>query len=549
MKRVLPILLAFFSLSLSSQIVQDWRQYRPYLFYFDYSHMELQGSNVYVHNLTDLANSSQYAQSISTEGDENWFITHDQFNQCNDCGYASVEDAVLSSSGEFYAVGQQDAFPYSGRYFSKISNSGQLVFGNEFLTNPWASGFYGVKLSNDESFLFVSGFEFFAGYETLAPYLYKMSTSGDIVNSRMIGADYYAMEEFVVNSSNQLFANVSTNDTLRFASFDSELELRWKTEILLPGYGAFGGKYPSFFFSNGDVLYVTFAENTNDNNDQLLLLTRINVDGDVVWHTSKSLFEANGYRFLGIDFYVDPLDNVHAYFARIFNTNGGGIGIDSTSTPQMARGGKGGETQIRPALLKFNSAGEYQWTYIDNADDPVEFSTVYPGNVVADEEGYSIITSTKSVDFSGVMNYRIINPNGNSEDHLYVSFPAERASKGLVYGGNRTFYSHTVGADPANETDGVWTITKYQYDITTGIQLEKTNTSLNAFPNPASENITITYDGFSNVSSLLIYDVTGRIVKSIPTNNSGSSTVSCADLHAGIYLVSNGQKTIHIVVK
>jgi hypothetical protein len=549
MKRILPFLMVLITISLNSQIIQNWRQYRPYLLYFDYSHMAIQGSNVYIHSLADLANTSQYAQSITTDGDENWFLTHDQLNLCNECGFASIEESVLSSNGELYAVGQQNAFPFSGRYYSKIDNSGQLVFGNEFITNPWSSGFYGLKLSNDESFLFVSGYEFFAGFETLAPFLYKMSTDGEIVSSRMIGEDFYTLEKFLVNSSNQIFANVSTNDTLRFASFDSELELRWKTEILLPGYGAYGGSQPSYFFSNGDVLYVTLADNINDNNDQLLLLTRINAEGDVVWHTSKSLIESSGYRFLGIDFYVDPLDNIYAYFARILNTNGGGIGIDSSLAPQMARGGKGGETQIRPALLKFNSAGDFQWTYIDNADDPIEFSTVYPGNVVADEEGYSIITSTKRVDFEDVMNYRIIKPNGSSEEHLYVSFAAESSGKGLVYGGNRTFYSHTIGKDPENESQGTWTVTKYHYDITTGFDKKNQESSIKAYPIPSSDFVTITFDANSANSNIRIYDVTGRMVKDSRADKSGSSTISIAELNPGIYFVSIGEKTIHIVVE
>jgi hypothetical protein len=505
--------------------------------------MSIQGSNLVTHNQTDLANSSQYAQSMTLDGNENWFLTHDQFGQCSDCGYASVEESVLSSTGELYAVGQQDAFPYSGRYFSKISNSGEFVFGNEFLTNPWASGFYGLKLSHDESFLFASGYEYFAGYETLGPYLYKLSTDGAIVTSRMIGSAYYNLEYFLVDASDNLFANTSTTDTLRFASFDEELELRWNTEIPVVGYSANGANYPSFFLSNGDVIFITKLDNINENFDQRLAITRIDSEGEVIWNTIHNLNQADTYRFTGVDFTVDEQDNVYAYFARILNTSGGGISLEGTNEDEIERGGKGGETQFRPLLYKFNSDGIFQWTYLENADDPIEFSRVYPANVIVDEQGYTIITSDKSVDFQGVMNYTIVNPTGGREDFLYVNYPAERTGKDLIYGGNRTFYSHTIGSDPDDESQGVWTITKYSYDITTDIGSPWHSSPIQVFPNPVTNHVNITFDLQTQHSVFSIFDVTGRLITNVKTNGSDRLTIDMSDLESGMYMLTNGSQT------
>jgi len=67
---------------------------------------------------------------------------------------------------------------------------------------------------------------------------------------------------------------------------------------------------------------------------------------------------------------------------------------------------------------------------------------------------------------------------------------------------------------------------------------------LKVYPNPAKEQVTITYQ-LANSSGLFeLYDVTGRLVTSFDiTTSSGQMTLSVADIPSGIYiykLVSDG---------
>lgn len=548
MKRLLLVFLVVYSINLNSQIVEVWKAHRPYGVYFDYSEMKIIGSNVFIHSITELANSHQYAQSITTDGDENWFTIHDQLDECFDCGFASVEEVVINSSGEAYAVGQQSAFPYSGRYFSKTSASGDIDFANEFLTNPWASGFEGVCLSADESFLFASGYQYSQEVDGLGTHLYKLSLDGQILETQFLGEQFVSIYKFISNSNDLVFCNISNADTLKYACFNSDLQLNWTRSLPVPGYSSSSGYAKPLVFSNGDLLFIDYLYFIDDNNITKLHLTRISPNGDVVWESMHDMANADQYKFYSKDFEIDALDNVFCYFVRNFS-NGGSGGISEEIQSSSDRGGKGGESQIRPALLKFNSQGVYQWTYIEPGNTDIEFSTVHPGNVITDEEGYSIISAFESEFQNGGVTYTILRPSGAVETSIYMDDLNESNCKGLIYGGNRTFYSHTLGLNPDDLNESHWAVSRYQYDISTSINTVDSDFGLKLFPNPASNYVIVEAKKQSVQKHYRLTDLSGRLISETPINQSGRTKISIEGISPGIYLLSNGINTIHMVAQ
>lgn len=64
------------------------------------------------------------------------------------------------------------------------------------------------------------------------------------------------------------------------------------------------------------------------------------------------------------------------------------------------------------------------------------------------------------------------------------------------------------------------------------------NNFLAIYPNPATTNITINFTSTSKNASIKIYDVRGRLVKSIANVKSGETTFNISELESGLYLVN-----------
>ena len=58
--------------------------------------------------------------------------------------------------------------------------------------------------------------------------------------------------------------------------------------------------------------------------------------------------------------------------------------------------------------------------------------------------------------------------------------------------------------------------------------------NLSVYPNPVSDRLNIDYK--ENISNLTVYDLSGRSVKSLTTNNSNNS-IDVSDLKSGIYML------------
>ncbi|HOY49301.1 MAG TPA: T9SS type A sorting domain-containing protein [Flavobacteriales bacterium] len=542
MKKVVFLLLIFPSVLLA-QINQIWHTDRPYSFSFNDSYMRIVNSDIYTHSSIFEGGSWQSAQSITTDGIENWYMEHDQFQACTNCGNAGVESVAIASNGDAYGVGFQPSSPYGGRYVYKTDAGGNLIYAEEYFTSTFSGEFNDVKLSNDETKLFVFGEMYAEAYNTIVPHLFKLNAATGAIENTVMTAPigWTGVKSLGVDAGDNLYMNSSDLDTLNYSSWDSDFNLRWYRQIPVAGYQG-SGQVQTLFYSNGDVLFVTFLNNYNTNDDRRLHLARYTTTGDLIWQTTHLLEDQDIYGYLYRDVALDVNGNVDIFFAKTkFVGTGGGFGGEDF-------GGKGGETQIRPAIYKFNSAGVYQWNYVFEGNSGVEFSSEYPARMVVDENGYVIGSSFgNSSGYAGISLF-IINPQGLLETSLFQNGSIYSAIKGMVYEGNRTFYTHGIGAIEGTFTADRWTLARYHYDYTTGVKAVS-NEGFIVFPNPVKNSHTINIKGLKMNDRIEIRDIQGRLIKEISHSGVTIETIDITGISQGIYYVKAGISSQKLIIQ
>jgi hypothetical protein len=71
-----------------------------------------------------------------------------------------------------------------------------------------------------------------------------------------------------------------------------------------------------------------------------------------------------------------------------------------------------------------------------------------------------------------------------------------------------------------------------------GVQAASIASSISVYPNPASTIITLSNIGNTAITSLVVSDVNGRIVKQVAADNIGNQAISIADLTNGLYFLT-----------
>ena len=525
MKKALLYVLIAFQGFLHAQMNQVWHTDRALSLNFNDSYMRIVGNNVYTHTTLFEGGSWQSAQSITTDGQENWYMEHDQFNACSNCGNAGVESVAIASNGDAYGVGFQPASPFGGRYIYKTDANGDLIYAEEYFTPTFSGEFNDVKLSVDETILYVTGDMYAEAYTTIVPHLFKINASTGAVMSEVITAPigWTGIKKIAVGAGDNIYMNTSDVDTLRFSSWDADLNLRWFEPIPVVGYQG-SGQVQTLFYPNGDVLFATFLTNYNTNDDRRLHLARYTTAGALVWQTTHILENQDVYGYSYRDIVMDNAGNVLMYFVK---------------SKFVSNGGKGGDSQLRPAIYKFNSSGTYQWNYVYEGSSGVEFSSEYPARISVDENGYGIATSFgNSSGYFGVSIF-IVNPNGTLETELYLNQPINTSISGMVYAGNRTFYTHGFGGESSSGELNRWTLDRYHYDYTTDIQPVSTS-DFTLYPNPAGSNTAATVDGVKPNEVIELRDMQGRLITSTLAADEQVTSMNLSGIAAGMYLVKAG---------
>jgi hypothetical protein len=304
--------------------------------------MRIADNDLYVH-----PQNIHSAQSVTLGGVENWFMSHNQFGACADCFEAVAEAVAIASNGDAYGVGTQSAAPYDGRYIYKVNRLGELQYAEEYFTSTFASEFNDVKLSADESMLYVFGLKYASEYATIAPYLFKVDpTNGNIVDEAVAGIFAWAFpKRMVLDNDDNIYLNGSNVAMLRFTSFDSDLNLRWTDSLAIPEFIG-NGEMPTQLYSNGDALFSSILQNFTDEFNQRLFLTRYTPEGTQIWQQTVDLSEFGIAIRKFKDMVLDANGNVYYYFEQ-------GVGeLSGPTAPEVEQGGdiRGGKGNQFPLV-------------------------------------------------------------------------------------------------------------------------------------------------------------------------------------------------------
>jgi len=90
-------------------------------------------------------------------------------------------------------------------------------------------------------------------------------------------------------------------------------------------------------------------------------------------------------------------------------------------------------------------------------------------------------------------------------------------------------------------------------ETTLGTDITPDYGSLTMYPNPASSQVTIGNPNMLMIDTVSIYDINGRLVRTIPANGTGDVRVDVSDLSSAVYMVlitgEDGASTVKRLIK
>lgn len=176
------------------------------------------------------------------------------------------------------------------------------------------------------------------------------------------------------------------------------------------------------------------------------------------------------------------------------------------------------QTEIFSTLYGFDANGDFQ--YLDQSD-------LYL--VTAADQGKWVTL-------------RLQNPVPLIAGEAYVPCASYGggATTGLVIGADgvsepqTTFIYDQATADWYYSTSTVMVRMNFKNDL--GIEEIENQLALNMYPNPAKENVTVTFNAENNSGTITIADLSGKVVKTVEAS-SAQTVINVADLQAGVYVV------------
>ena len=111
--------------------------------------------------------------------------------------------------------------------------------------------------------------------------------------------------------------------------------------------------------------------------------------------------------------------------------------------------------------------------------------------------------------------------------------------------------------DPQNVSDSASAIITWQNYGVSVKEITSKDVALNAYPNPATDNISVSYsiDGITNNAQLSVFDIVDKKIKSYDlANNKNQLSINVSDLNSGVYFYSimvegKAIKTERVIVK
>lgn len=176
------------------------------------------------------------------------------------------------------------------------------------------------------------------------------------------------------------------------------------------------------------------------------------------------------------------------------------------------------QTEIFSTLYGFDSNGDFQ--YLDQSE----------------------LYLVQSTDLGKWVTLRLQNPVPLVAGEAYVPCASYGggATTGLVVGAagvsepQTTFIYDQPSATWFYSTSTVMVRMNFKNDL--GIDEIENQLALNMYPNPAKENVTVTFNAENNAGTITITDLSGKVVKAVNAT-SAQTVINVADLQAGLYVV------------
>jgi hypothetical protein len=541
MKTIILSSTLFICSAVHAQFNQAWQSDRNYAIQHEYSCMRIVDNTLYVH--PQIGGYFQSAQAFTLDGNEIWYMEHDQTNIEKSWNEAELTNVVISSNGDAFGVGIQYATPYAGRYLFKTSNTGQLEYAEEYFTSSFSSRFNDIKLSADESLLYVFGEKYSATINTIAPHLFKINSSNGAIIAEQEALNAFVLpKKITLDNADNIYLNASNTDTLKFMSFDNNLNFRWQNSIEVEGFSA-NAKIQTLIYANSDVLFSTIIVNDTDYIDQRLLVVRYSSEGNQLWQNTFNMNEFGIAKRIPKDIVLDETGKVYFYLEMVDETNNG------PSIPEEANQNdrSEGSTDLgrRPEVFSFDSNGELIYHFMYPGMSESEYRE-FPNRIIVDENGYLIGSSSGDSPFEGISLF-LLSPQGNMISELRTEIQEGAIVAGMLYAGNKVFYTHGTGTGLQEGDLPQSMVARYSYDYITGLHSERNIPQIGVFPNPSSQVATMMISGLNSAFPIQIYSVDGRLILEEKITSSDFELNTSA-MQKGIYILKNGNRQTKFIL-
>jgi hypothetical protein len=541
MKPILILSTLFICSAANAQFNQAWQSDRNYAIQHEYSCMRIVDNTLYVHPQN--GGYFQSAQAFTLDGNEIWYMEHDQSNIDESWNFAELSNVVISSNGNSFGVGMQNATPYAGRYLFKTSNAGQLEYAEEYFTSSFSSEFNDIKLSADESLLYVFGEKYSATINTIAPHLFKINPSNGAIISEQEALNAFVLPKKIkLDNADNIYLNASNTDTLKFMSFDHNLNFRWQNFIEVEGFTA-NAEFQTLLYANGDVLFSAIIENYPDDIDQRLFLARYSSEGNQIWQNTFNMNDFGIAKRFPKDILLDETGNVYFYLEMVDETDIGPAIPEEANQSDRSEG----STNLgrRPEVFSFDSNGELIYHFMYPGMSEIEYRE-YPNRIIVDENGYLIGSSSGESPFGGISLF-LLSPQGEMISELRTEFQGGANIAGMLYAGSKVFYTHGTGTGIQEGDVPKNMVARYSYDYITGFHPERNNLQIGVFPNPSNRGATMKISGLNPVFPMQIYSVEGRLIQD-ERKISADFELNTSNLQQGIYILKNGNRQTKFIL-
>lgn len=540
MKKITLSSFLFICISVHAQFNQVWQTDRNLVYPHEYSFMKIVGNTLYVHPRG--GDPVQSAQAFTLEGAENWYMEHSQFNIEESWNFGEVYSIAINSNGDAFGVGKQNAAPYAGRFVYKTNNLGQLEYTEEYFTSTFSSDFNDVKLSADESVMYAFGDKYIV--ETNSPHLYKIDPlNGAIIDEQEALGAFVFPKKFILDNADNIYLNASNVDTLKFMSFDSNLDIRWTDVIEVAGFIG-NGEFQTLLYPDGDVLFSTIMNNYLDINDQKLFLARYSSDGNQLWQRIFTMSDFGISNRLPKDIVLDDSGHVYFYFEMRNETNSGPLmPEESNQNDPSERSVKLG---VRPEIFTFDAQGELIYHFMYPGVSEIEYRE-YPNRIIVDENGYLIGSSSGAEPFGGISLF-LLSPEGIMQSELRTEYVVGAKIAGMLYAGNNVFYTHGSGQGIEESDESKNMVARYSYDYSTGFYTLAASKQIEVFPNPSNSDVSTMISGLNPAFPLQIFSADGRLVSEDSKISSSTFQLNTSAMKKGLYIIKNGNNQSRLLL-